>query len=250
MQATTLDSNHFWLLATAMGSGLFWLLAYLFIIYRGFKDLTYGMPIVAFVGNIAWEIIYGLGLEPVCPLTWSSCPATTIQIRNAVWLVFDLIILYTILKYGRKYFTGTLHKYFAPIIFGGILLAGLVIYFIVNEYYIRNLWGVQVGGTTPEFLPLTEQGGSDVTGFGLNLIMSVLFVFMLERRGNLDGQSFLIALTKWLGTLAAYGFMFADGIQTPLVNTLYAAIFVFDIYYMARVYRLSRAQGINPWRRA
>src|SRR5690606_13554633 len=157
-------------------------------------------------------------------------PATAIQIRNAVWLVFDLIILYTILKYGRKYFTGTLHKYFAPIIFGGILLAGLVIYFIVNEYYIRNLWGVQVGGTTPEFLRQTRPGAVDVTGFGLNLVGSVLFVFLLGRRGNLDGQSFLLAFTKWLCTLSIYIFIFAGVIQTPLVNTLYAAIFVFDIY--------------------
>lgn len=248
MQATGLDSNHFWLLATAMGSGLFWLIAYLLIIHRGFKDLSYGMPIVAFVGNIAWEFIYGLGLEPVCPLTWTSCPATAIQIRNAVWLVFDLIILYTILKFGRKYFTGTLHRFFPFIVLGGIVVSGLVIYFIVNEYYIPNAWNVTVDGQVPAFLPLTEQGGSDVTGFGLNLIMSVLFVFMLESRGNLDGQSFLIATSKWLGTLAAYGFMWADGIQTPLVNTLYATIFVFDIYYMARVYRQSRAQGISPWR--
>ena len=73
---------------------------------------------------------------------------------------------------------------------------------------------------------------------------------MLESRGTLDGQSFWIAVTKWLGTLAAYGFMFADGIQTPLVNTLYAAIFVFDLFYAARVYRLSRRLGMDPWRRA
>src|SRR5690606_39450863 len=74
---------YFWLLATAMGSGLFWLLAYLFIIYRGFKDLTYGMPIVAFVGNIAWEFIYGLGLEPVCPLTWADRKSTRLNSSHA-----------------------------------------------------------------------------------------------------------------------------------------------------------------------
>lgn len=245
-----LDSNHYWLLGTAMASGVFWLLAYLFIIRRGFVDKTYGMPIIAFCGNIAWEIIFGLGLEPVCPLTWSSCPAPIIQARNFVWLFFDLLILYTILKYGRKYFTGVLYKYFVPIIFGGILVAGLIIYFIVNEYYIRNAWGVSVGPTTPEFLPLTEQGGSDVTGFGLNLIMSILFVFMLKSRSNLDGQSFWIAVTKWLGTLAAFGFMFADGVQTPLVIVLYTTTFFFDLFYIYRVYQVSRAQGIDPWRRA
>ena len=55
-----LDNNHFWLLATALGSGVFWLVAYILIIYRGFKDQSYGMPVVAFIGNIAWEFIFGL----------------------------------------------------------------------------------------------------------------------------------------------------------------------------------------------
>ena len=41
-----LDSNHFWLLATALGSGVFWLMAYILISYRGFKDKSYGMPVV------------------------------------------------------------------------------------------------------------------------------------------------------------------------------------------------------------
>jgi hypothetical protein len=235
-----LDNNHYWLLATAMLSGLFWLIAYLLIIRVGFRDKTYGMPVVAFIGNFAWEIIYGLGLEPVCPLTWSSCPAPVIQARNAVWLIFDALILYTILKFGRRYFSGALYKYFAPIVLGGVAVAGLIIYFIVNEYYIHNAWGVTVGPGVPEFLPLTLQGGSDVTGFGLNLIMSILFIFMLERRGSLEGQSLGIAVSKWLGTLFAYGFMIADGVQTPLVNTLYFTTFLFDVYYIARIYRLER----------
>lgn len=245
-----LDSNHYALLTTAMLSGLFWLVAYICIIYRGFKDKSYGMPVVALCGNLAWEIIYGLRLEPVCPLTWTSCPDAVIQGRNAIWLLFDLAILYTVLKYGRHYFSGFLGKYFTPIVLGGVAVAGMIIYFFVNEYYIRNAWGVSVGGKIPEFLPLTEQGGSDVTGFALNLIMSILFVFMLERRGSVDGQSFTIAVSKWLGTLAAFGFMFADNIQTPLVNALYGTVFAFDVFYMWLIYRRLRQAGINPFRRA
>ena len=71
-----LDSNHGWLLFMAMASGVFWLIAYLLIVYyRGFKDHSYGMPVVALVGNLAWEIIFGLGIETGCPATWASCPA-------------------------------------------------------------------------------------------------------------------------------------------------------------------------------
>ncbi len=244
-----LDSNHFWLLATALGSGVFWLIAYILIIYRGFKDQTYGMPLVAFIGNIAWEFIFGLGIERGCAATWASCPAAIIQARNFIWLLFDVVILYTVLKFGRRYCTGFFYKYFNAIVLGGIVVAGLLIYFIVQEFWIRNLWGVVVNGSTPEFLPLTLQGGSYYTGFGLNFMMSILFVFMIYRRDNVDGQSVYIAISKWLGTVAAYGFMLADGVQTPVVNVLYAVVFIFDVIYIKMVYDKCRQEGIDPWRR-
>ena len=244
------DSNHFWLLATALGSGVFWLVAYILIIYRGFKDKSYGMPLVAFIGNIAWEFIFGLGIERGCAASWSSCPAAIIQARNFLWLLFDFIILYTILKFGRRYFSGILYKYFNAIVIGGIVVTGALIYAIVQEFWIKNIWGVVINGSTPEFLPLTLQGGSYYTGFALNFMMSILFIFMLQRRGSVEGQSVYIAGTKWLGSVAAYGFMLADGIQTPVVNILYLVVFVFDVVYIKMVYDKCKEQGIDPWRRA
>lgn len=245
-----LDSNHSWLFATAMLSGVFWLLAYILIIYRGFKDHSYGMPVVALCGNLAWELIFGLGIETGCPATWSSCPASIIQARNFIWLLFDFFILYTVIKYGRRYFTGILQRFFPVIIVAGIGIAFLLIYTIVQEFWIQNVWNVAVDGQTPAFLPLRIQGGSYYTGFGLNFVMSLLFIFMIMRRGNVEGQSVYIAASKWLGSLAAYAFMLADGVQTPVVNVLYGATFAFDIVYIWLVYRTARAAGINPWRRA
>ncbi len=244
-----LDVNHGWLLATAMASGVFWLIAYLLIIYRGFKDHSYGMPVVALVGNLAWELIFGLGIESGCPATWTSCPATLIQVRNFIWLFFDFVILYTVLKYGRQYFTGILQKYFAAFVLGGIVVAFALIYSIVQEFWIQNAWGVVVDGQTPPFLALKIQGGSYYTGFGLNLIMSILFVTMINQRGNVEGQSVYIAISKWLGSLAAFGFMLADGVLSPVVNVIYAVVFLLDVLYIWLVYNRSHAEGINPWRR-
>lgn len=244
-----LDSNHFWLLVTALGSGVFWLLAYILIIYRGLKDKSYGMPVVALCGNLAWELIFGLGIETGCPATWSSCPATIIQIRNFIWLLFDFVILYTVLKFGRQYFSGWLNRYFVIIVIGGIAVAALLIYSIVQEFWVQNQWGVVVNGQSPDFLPLRIQGGSYYTGFGLNAIMSVLFVFMIMRRGNVEGQSVYIAVNKWLGSLAAFGFMVADGVFSPVVNILYAVVFAFDVFYIWQVYAQCRKEGIDPWRR-
>ncbi|MCA9899365.1 MAG: hypothetical protein KC433_14330 [Anaerolineales bacterium] len=245
-----LDANHFWLLSTAMLSGVFWLLAYIFIIYRGFKDKSYGMPIVALCGNLAWEIIFGLGLETGCPQTWQSCPAGLIQIRNFIWMLFDFVIVYTVLKYGRRYFKRPIvTKNFTWLVLGGIVIAFTVIYSIIPEFWVRNIWHAQVGNEIPDFLPLTIQGGSYYTGFALNFVMSLLFLVFIVVRENVEGQSVYIAINKWLGSLAAYGFMVADGIPTQLVNVLYALVFLFDVAYIYLVYRRCKLEGINPWRR-
>ena len=233
-----LDSNHFWLLVTALGSGVFWLLAYLLIIYRGFKDKSYGMPVVALIGNIAWEFIFGLGIESGCPATWSSCPGTVIQIRNFIWLLFDFVILYTVLKFGRR----LLHRPSAALLPAHRPRQHRRGRTAHLQHCCRSsgfaICGVSPSiGQMPEFLPLTLQGGSYYTGFGLNVIMSVLFVFMMMRRNSVEGQSVYIAISKWLGSLAAYGFMLADGIQTPVVNVLYAVVFVFDLSISGRSIR-------------
>jgi hypothetical protein len=81
-------------------------------------------------------------------------------------------------------------------------------------------------------------------------MMSILFIFMMYRRADIEGQSFYIAVNKWLGTVAAYGFMLADGIQTPVVNVLYAVVFIADVFYIWQTYAQCRKQGITPWRRA
>ncbi len=48
-----------------LGSGLFWTVTYLLIIRRGFRDQTYGMPLVALCANLAWEFIFS------SPSAWS-----------------------------------------------------------------------------------------------------------------------------------------------------------------------------------
>ncbi|YAF96103.1 MAG: hypothetical protein AB3A66_26905 [Nodularia sp. CChRGM 3473] len=48
----------------AVGSGLFWLLAYTAIIWRGFRDRTFGMPIISLTANAAWEAIFSFFYIP------------------------------------------------------------------------------------------------------------------------------------------------------------------------------------------
>jgi hypothetical protein len=78
-------------------SGVCWTIVYIEGIRIGFRDKSYAIPFYALALNFAWEGLYtsfgfrinGLNLQ---------------NIFNAVWLTFDIGILYTYFKFGQKYF--------------------------------------------------------------------------------------------------------------------------------------------------
>ena len=123
------------------------------------------------------------------------------------------------------------------------------------------------------FLEFNDPDG-EYTGFGINLMMSILYLVMLERRGGPDGQSMYIAVGKWLGTFCAWvataltvttppdrtwpeGWrqFTRDSLQnrsyplTPLINVMYGWTFLLDAVYGVLLYRRLRVAGISPWRR-
>ena len=70
---------------------VFWLLAYALIIRWSFKEKTFGMPIAALIGNIAWE---GLFSHYFVPSFW------LIQLGNTAWVGLDVLIFIAAWKYG------------------------------------------------------------------------------------------------------------------------------------------------------
>jgi hypothetical protein len=165
-------------------SGICWTIVYIDGIRLGFKHRSYAIPFYALALNFAWELLY----------TYYGFQSTIgVQaVVNAVWLVFDAGILITYFKYGRKYFprvpgyaSGAAKSNATPFIVWSVLT--LIAAFGV-EYAFRKEFGVRVGAGYSAFLQ--------------NLLMSVLFISMLVRRGSREGQSLTIALGKWLGTLA------------------------------------------------
>jgi hypothetical protein len=79
-------------LGLKLGSGFFWTLAYILIIRRGWKDKSYGMPVVALGANLAWEYLF----------SW-ILPHRSPQLEvNRIWLLFDLGILWQVLRYGSN----------------------------------------------------------------------------------------------------------------------------------------------------
>ncbi|MFZ0751845.1 MAG: hypothetical protein WAM70_20970, partial [Pyrinomonadaceae bacterium] len=211
-------------------SGACWTIVYLDGIRVGFRDKSYAIPFYALALNFAWELLYtyhGFRINGV----------DAQNIFNAMWLTFDIGILYTYFRFGRKYFPdiGALatggsrsgsgvestppHSKSA---FVGWSVLGLVTAFAVQYAVIRE-FGVAKGAA--------------YSAFPQNLIMSILFIAMLARRGSREGQSILIAVSKWIGTLAPtilFGVIGQGGFPHGSFLILTVGLFcsVFDVIYI------------------
>jgi len=210
-------------LVLTLVSGVCWTVVYIDGIRLGIKEQSYAIPFYALALNLSWELLqtfYGFQSDLSAP-----------TVINAVWFVFDVGILYTYFRYGRKYFPRNLPSG----AFIGWSLVGLVTAFLVEFAFIR------------------EFGVGDAAGYSAflqNLLMSVLFIDMLVKRGSREGQSLTIAINKWLGTLAPtilFGIIGAGGFPrgSSLILVLGVLCSVFDLIYIWLVFRVKSVRLIQ-----
>ena len=204
-------------------SGLCWTIVYIEGIRLGFKDRSYAMPFFALALNLAWELLHtifgfreGGGLQATI---------------NAIWFVFDLGIIYTYFKFGRKYFARSLPGSSFVIWSVLVLVSALAV-----EYAFTRELGVFKGGAYAAFLQ--------------NLVMSVLFIQMLVSRGSREGQSVLLAVAKWIGTLAPtiqFGVIGDLGFPRGSLLVMVTGGFccVFDLIYIWLLSRTGTADRIT-----
>ncbi|MEV0134050.1 hypothetical protein AB0H83_37000 [Dactylosporangium sp. NPDC050688] len=224
---------------------LFWMVAYVAIIYRGFKDRTYGMPVAALAANLSWEFAYGFLLDPF---------GDHIHTLSIPCFVIDLVIAWQCLRYGRKEQDLPLvRRHFPAVVTAAVAIAFPIVYLGFSEF---------------------DDPDGEYTGFGINFMMSLLFIGMLLRRDSPVGQSMYIAIGKWLGTLFAWiataltvttgpdqqwprslgsflhgSLTSTDYPLTPLINVLYGVTFVVDVVYIVLLHRMLRRDGIAPFGR-
>jgi hypothetical protein len=194
-------------------SGVCWTIVYIDGIRLGFRDKSYAIPFYALALNFAWETLYTY-------FGFRTNGLTIQNIFNAVWLTFDIGILYTYFKFGRKYFRYAGSDQAAAFIGWSVL--GLITAFAIEYAFMRE-FGVAKGAA--------------YSAFPQNLLMSVLFIAMLARRGSREGQSLTIAVSKWLGTLAptiVYGVLGEGGFPHGSFLILIFGILcsVFDLIYV------------------
>src|SRR4051812_33043506 len=161
-------------IALTLISGISWTIVYILIIIRSFRDKTYGMPFWALAFNFGWEFIFSfvligqkVGLQAII---------------NRIWFAFDVLILVAYFVFGKKEWPKNINKsLFYPYSFFGLLVGYLFVYLISVEL---------------------DHSDGMYAAFVQNLMMSLLFVSMLNNRKSRDGQSTNIAVFKMIGTLA------------------------------------------------
>lgn len=222
-----------------------WMLAYIGIIYRGFKDQSYGMPIVALTLNLAWEVVFAVFIPPYGSYGAQLIPYGGLKAQGIflIWATLNSVILFTYFKFGYKYFQ---EKYAISkpqwIAFTLVLLVFSFLVMYTGGQFFRQF---------ELFFDNDHIKGATFIAFIQNAIMSMSFVAMFHMRGTVDGQSFTIAWAKWIGTSMTGGVIFI--LEHPenwqFVTVFLGMIFVADVYYMIVIYRALKRQGINPWTR-
>ena len=163
-------------LALTLLSGVAWAVVYVVAIRIGFQQRTYAIPAVALALSIAWESTYaGRGLA-------ISDPSVQTFI-NVAWGFADMVIVYTFLRYGRREL---------PSFVSRPMFVTCTVLIFAAAYVIQWLFIVEFGwGEAPKY-----------SAFLQNLFMSGLFIAMFVARQGPRGQSIVIAVAKWIGTLA------------------------------------------------
>jgi hypothetical protein len=222
-----------------------WVIAYFAIIYRGFADRTYGMPMPALVANLSWEAIYSFILDPF---------GDYIHVLSIPCFFIDLVIASQCVIYGPRWAdTPLLRKYFRPVFFVALAITFPIVYLSFKEF---------------------RDPAGEYTGFGINFMMSILFIALLMRRPVPVGQSMYIAISKWLGTFFSYiataltvttsmahpwpasftAFVLGTVRSrayplTPLISVLYGVTFIVDIFYVLLLRDRLKENGMPLWRR-
>ncbi|WP_443667683.1 transmembrane-type terpene cyclase [Jidongwangia harbinensis] len=193
-------------------SGIAWTVVYVEAIRVGRRDRTYAIPVLALTLNFAWEATYA-----VVHLT----AGVSMQgVVNLVWALADVVIVHTYLRYGRRELPATVTRDmfvgWSVLVFG----AGFAV-----QWLFLAQFGARYGGAYSAFLQ--------------NALMSGLFIAMFVGRGGLRGQSMLIAVGKWIGTLAptiVFGVLFDLG----FVLGLGLLCCVLDLVYIGLVRSAAR----------
>jgi hypothetical protein len=187
-----------------------WAVTYGLVLRRGALDRASGVPLLGLAANFAWEILYTVVRRT---------PALPVFVVP-VWLAIDAAILHQYLRYGAA-------RSYAKV-------AAVVAVAFVLEHAAVHDFGDRDGVCS---------------GFAVNVVFSLAYVAMIERRRDVGGQSMYIALAKLAGTavMMPHAYLLHGALWS--LRAFMAVTLLGDVAYGALLHRRLRAQGIRPWGR-
>ena len=202
-------------------SGLCWTCVYAAAVRVGFRDRTYALPAFALGLNVVWEAIYFAGGV----FYWRDYggDVRTQTVINGLWLILDVGVVVTFVRFGPRQWVGLAKA-------GFVAMSALI---LVVSLGVQVAFLTQFGAET----------GARYSAFAQNLLMSVLFIVMLEQRRSAAGQSNVIAVNKLVGTLAptiSSGFI---GEFRPFIAITGLLCLVTDVVYLLYLNAVRRPDG-------
>jgi hypothetical protein len=196
-------------------SGLAWTVVYVEAIRIGFRDKSYAIPAAALGLNFAWEAVYAAR---------SMATGLSVQgVFNIAWGLADVLIVYTFLRFGRSELPAWVTR---KLFIGWALLLG------ASSFAVQLLFVAKFGWDQ----------AARYAAFLQNLLMSGLFIAMLAARGGMRGQSLLIGVAKWIGTLAPT-IVFGWYGNSPLILGIGGLCSIFDLAYIGLLWRTAATRG-------
>lgn len=223
-QGLTDPVHHPQFLIGVLGCAL-WAIAYVLFVRRGLADEIYTLPLLAICLNITWEAL-AVFVIPNPIAIWSVLEWT--------WLSIDVVLLTLLLVYGRaQQRIPEIQRHFYPIV--ALVLAMC----FVAQWSFVVTFGDPLGF---------------MVAFMINLVMSILFVFLyFERREDMRGLSIGAAWLKLLGTgctsiqsATLLPALRPDITSWSWMHFLYISIFGFDSLYVYLLHRRRTALRSNP----
>jgi len=179
-----------------------WTVAYGLMIWRGWRDECAAIPAVGNVGCLGWEFTMVAFFLPAGSVVWYLVFS---------WLICSLVLAVQIYKYRTE----------TNVLFTAILV--VVVWVMMGWVMV---------------LP----GGTGVVAALVNLVVSISFVVMLFERRSVAGQSFYIAVVKFLASLGSLATIQAG--EWYYLAPMLVALAV-DVAYIALLVRQCRRQGVN-----
>ena len=212
------DAYSGWQIFWYAGGFLAWTPAYVAIIYRAIKRRQLEIPVVAAVGNVTWELLWGFAYD--------TNMGTGLDIIYKGAFVIDVLIFWAVIKFGADQIRSVeLRKYF-PLFVGALVVGWLVFYATLKDSgYDLPL------GSTSAYLD--------------NIEMSALYLWLGLTLVDPQRLSRVVAWSKGLGTGMVTVFVFMTYPENSFVKGLGVMSAIIDATYIVVLTRRLRRVKVD-----